>query len=223
MKLAINSNKHFFAFLLTLGIASTASAQINIDTAKTIITPASLPYRPVTGNDKQDISKPGEEKNTTKEDPKSVRDAVKEFVEKDEAASKKKSAGNEGTQPAYLVDTRLDSVNLRSWKEYYGYMEFGYKHRRNVFAWQMFSSKVIFYIVIGLVLIGIYFAWLQFNFAMKNSKKAGDLGKQLETEISASGKEFKVSSPVLGVIILLISLMFFYLYLRYVYPINEVF
>jgi hypothetical protein len=42
-----------------------------------------------------------------------------------------------------------------------------------------------------------------------------------ELEISKSG--VKVSSPILGVIILVISLAFFYLYLVYVYPIEEIF
>ncbi len=43
------------------------------------------------------------------------------------------------------------------------------------------------------------------------------------TEIVASVKGIKVSSPILGVIILVISLLFFYLYLVYVYPITEIF
>ena len=43
------------------------------------------------------------------------------------------------------------------------------------------------------------------------------------TELEASVKGIKVSSPVLGVIILVISLLFFYLYLAFVYPIQEVF
>jgi hypothetical protein len=39
-------------------------------------------------------------------------------------------------------------------------------------------------------------------------------------DLSTAG--LKVSSPVLGVIILVISLAFFYLYLVYVYPISEI-
>jgi len=40
-----------------------------------------------------------------------------------------------------------------------------------------------------------------------------------QLELGQTG--LKVSSPVLGVIILVISLAFFYLYLVYVYPIGE--
>ena len=43
------------------------------------------------------------------------------------------------------------------------------------------------------------------------------------TEFSASLKGIKVSSPILGVVILIISLAFFYLYLVYVYPIEDIF
>ena len=43
------------------------------------------------------------------------------------------------------------------------------------------------------------------------------------TSFSASATGISVSSPVLGVIILVISLAFFYLYLVYVYPISELF
>ena len=43
------------------------------------------------------------------------------------------------------------------------------------------------------------------------------------TEFVFSLKEFKVRSPVLGVIVLTLSLAFFYLYLVYVYPIENVF
>jgi hypothetical protein len=124
---------------------------------------------------------------------------------------------------ASFTDPRLDSVKLEAWNSYYYYMNFGYKHRRNVFYWQLVSSKIIFFVVIGLVSIGIYFAWLQFYHTIKLSKESGDVEKMLSTELTASFKEIKIVSPVLGVIILIISFLFFYLYLRYVYPISELF
>jgi hypothetical protein len=50
-----------------------------------------------------------------------------------------------------------------------------------------------------------------------------DNSSDLNTQFEANFKGIKVSSPVLGVIILTLSLLFFYLYLVYVYPITEVF
>ncbi len=123
-----------------------------------------------------------------------------------------------------LKDNRLDSVKLDAWKSYYKYMSQGYRHRSNVFTWQLLSSVIIFCMVIFLVLSGIYFAWLQFKQAMKEKEKGDDSRiENLTTELNVSSKEIKVSSPVLGVIILIISLLFFYLYLVYVYPIQEIF
>ncbi len=94
-------------------------------------------------------------------------------------------------------------------------------HRKRVFEWQLFSSKLIFFTVLLLVIIGIYFSWLQFRTGIdKDKEKHSESETRTELEISTSG--FKVKSPILGVIILLISLAFFYLYLAHVYPIDVV-
>ena len=122
-----------------------------------------------------------------------------------------------------VFDNKLDSLKLKAWMNYYSYMSFGYEHRKRVFYWQLVSSEIIFFVVICLVLVGVYFAWLQFYHTLKYNKKDGDPDTSLSTELSASFKEIKIVSPVLGVIILIISFMFFYLYLRYVYPIDELF
>ncbi len=58
--------------------------------------------------------------------------------------------------------------------------------------------------------------------ALDAEKTATSENSQI-TEIEASLQGIRVSSPVLGVIILIISLLFFYLYLVHVYPINDVY
>ncbi|WP_298293737.1 hypothetical protein [uncultured Litoreibacter sp.] len=97
---------------------------------------------------------------------------------------------------------------------YYTNLTEGLVHRRKVFEWQYTSSLIIFFVVIGIVLIGLYFSWMQFHAA-----KDGQVG---ETTMEASKDGFKLSSPVLGVVILVLSLAFFYLYLVHVYPISEI-
>ena len=123
----------------------------------------------------------------------------------------------------FQPDSLTSIIQQSTWKSYYEYKNFGYVHRKNVFKWQLISSKLIFFVVIGLVLSGIYFAGLQFFHAIKLSKKAGDLEKIMNTELAASSGEIKVSSPVLGVIILVLSFLFFFLYLKFVYPIQDTF
>lgn len=104
-------------------------------------------------------------------------------------------------------------------REYYTYLRKGLEHRQRVFAWQYYSSIVIFVVVILLVASGIYFAAVQFHQGVLQGRPGAETATQLEAGTSG----VKVSSPVLGVIILTLSLAFFWLYLRYVYPISEIF
>lgn len=104
-------------------------------------------------------------------------------------------------------------------RAYYSYRKQGYDRRLQAFEWQAWSSKVIFVVVLLLVFVGIVFAALQFRAGLGGSGKPGEL----DTEFAVDLKGLRVRSPVLGVIVLTISLAFFYLYLVYVYPIFNVF
>jgi hypothetical protein len=115
------------------------------------------------------------------------------------------------------LDPRTKERYQAALQRYYEYLFSGFEHRQRVFGWQLLSSKIIFVVVLVLVFVGIYFAAVQFHMALRQKTK------EEPTEIEASLKGIKVSSSVLGVIILVISLAFFYLYLAYVYPITEIF
>jgi hypothetical protein len=123
--------------------------------------------------------------------------------------------------PVMIDPQRLDeqgqASQRRAFQAYYDYRSEGFDHRRRVFAWQLLSSKIIFLLVVSLVAAGIYFSWLQFRQGLK-----GDAGGDTRTTLEATPGGIKLSSPVLGVIILTLSLLFFYLYLVYVYPIEEI-
>jgi hypothetical protein len=121
--------------------------------------------------------------------------------------------------PPWLTDAATNRAFLESEREYYMYKASGLRYRSRVFEWQLFSSRIIFTTVILLVTSGIVFAAIQFRAGLKRPRAAAS---DVATEIDLSTSSVKVSSPVLGVIILVISLAFFYLYLVYVYPISEV-
>jgi hypothetical protein len=144
-----------------------------------------------------------------------------EISDKKEGLSRPKTEGLESIIPQApgpeMLDPKTKERYLTALQHYYEYRISGYEHRRRVFEWQLFSSKFIFVVVLVLVLAGIYFAAVQFHTAL------GRKEKEEVTEFVASATGIKVSSPVLGVIILVISLAFFYLYLVYVYPITEIF
>jgi uncharacterized membrane protein len=93
---------------------------------------------------------------------------------------------------------------------YYKYRVTGFHHRQKVFQWQLLSARIIFIVLIFLVLVGIYFSWVQFKTGIREKEKTGKGDRQEVTELSASPKGIRISSPVLGVIILTISLLFFF-------------
>jgi hypothetical protein len=102
---------------------------------------------------------------------------------------------------------------------YYDYHRWGLRLRQRSYEWQLQSSKIIFVVVLLLVGLGIYFAWVQFHVDIVR----GTPPAQIVSEITAGKEGLRVSSPVLGVIILVLSLLFFYLYLAFVYPITQSF
>lgn len=122
--------------------------------------------------------------------------------------------------PEWLKDSATNQLFLEAMGAYYRYRSSGLEHRSRVFEWQLFSSKVIFATVLMLVGAGMAFAAIQFRVGLRRAP--GDKAQEM-TEVNLSATSVKVSSPVLGVIILVISLAFFYLYLVYVYPISEIF
>jgi hypothetical protein len=88
-------------------------------------------------------------------------------------------------------------------------------HRRNVFEWQLFASKIIFWMVLSLVIAGVAFSAVQFGVSLRRRTDFAD------AEIAMSVEGVKIRSQFLGVITLALSLAFFYLYLKTVYPIVE--
>jgi hypothetical protein len=125
------------------------------------------------------------------------------------------------------------------------YGVFSLKHAEKAYEWQHTSTIIIFWVVIMLMVAGIVFSWIQFRQGMHHPAQplmpslttvstaeavaAGGeaaaapevtMEKNAVTEFSASPQGIKVASSTLGVIILVISMCFFYMYLRYVYPIS---
>ena len=127
---------------------------------------------------------------------------------------------NDSLMKSLVVLSREDSLLKKAISDY---NLFGLAHRKKSLQWNYTSSIIIFWSVITLVFSGIFFAGVQFYVAMKLAKAAPEKPDGLATQFEASMQGIKVNSPVLGVIILVISILFFFLYLKYVYPVMEVF
>lgn len=97
---------------------------------------------------------------------------------------------------------------------------FTYDHIRRTYEWNYTSTLIIFWMVILLVFSGLVFSAIQFYKSIvlaPRNEKAVD-----SSTIEASLQGIKITSSVLGVIVLVISMLFFYLYLAHVYPVITV-
>lgn len=86
----------------------------------------------------------------------------------------------------------------------------GLKQRATSLAWHYRASQIIFFLVIGIVALGVGMSYRHFLHGESSTTKI---------EIGTAG--VVVSSRLVGVLVLFISLLFFYLYLVEVYPIIE--
>jgi hypothetical protein len=120
------------------------------------------------------------------------------------------------------------------------YLAFSWKYRQKVFEWQYRSTIGIFIVSILLVLSGIAFAAWQLQYSMRLGLHRMSLMTAAAAASAASGSTdpaspdsndttlkvsptgLEVHSATLGVIILAFSMCFFYMYLKYVYPIQIV-
>ncbi len=138
-----------------------------------------------------------------------------------------------------IEDARLDQAKT-------DYAIWSLKHAEAAYEWQHISTIIIFFVVVFLVLAGVVFSWMQFKIARHHpmqsiatsviSAKANESSsedgnpsietataeKESVTEFSASPQGIKIASSAIGVVILVISMCFFYLYLAYVYPISVI-
>lgn len=90
-------------------------------------------------------------------------------------------------------------------------------NRQAIISRQQSTGNIIFILVVVLVLSGLLFSAIQFYIALRSVKKRSAVA-DTNTSFKASLSGIEVSSSVLGVIVLTISIAFFYLYLSRVYP-----
>ncbi|HEY6814152.1 MAG TPA: hypothetical protein VI168_01310 [Croceibacterium sp.] len=119
------------------------------------------------------------------------------------------------------------------------------QHYKKAWEWHHFTNQVIFWLVVGIVLFGMFTAWLQFRGDMRRSGARkptalavppGEVGSNPAApadddpedaaddriRIIASLSQLEVRSKTIGVIILIASIVFFLLYLKYIYPMHVV-
>ena len=156
----------------------------------------------------------GEQIKPSEESKSSYIEKIEDFISgkvalpEDKDVSKKDNFIFPKIPHANLLDKKTSLKYQKSMQAYYDYRVRGFEHRSKVFEWQLFSSKLLFVVVLGLVFLGVYFAKVQFYEGLKDNKKNIETNKR-NTRIVFSRKSIEISSPMIGVIILAISLGFF--------------
>lgn len=120
-----------------------------------------------------------------------------------------------------------DSAALKMRQDVYQYT---FNQNKKVFQWQYISSIIIFFIVVLIVLMGLYMAYMQFRLSEKmfltpSADKTRDNANAVEimkADLELGKDGLKINTAVIGLIILSLSLAFLFLYLKYVYPISIV-
>ena len=121
----------------------------------------------------------------------------------------------------------ISQTNLKMNEEVFRYT---FNQNKKVFQWQYISSIIIFFVVVFIVLMGLYLAYIQFRlsekmFLKQSTDKSKDDANALElikADLELGKDGLKINTAVIGLIILSLSLAFLFLYLKYVYPISIV-
>ncbi|MDA8019237.1 MAG: hypothetical protein MPN21_17490 [Thermoanaerobaculia bacterium] len=94
------------------------------------------------------------------------------------------------------------------------------EHRERLFRWQLTANQISFWMVLVLVFSGLVFAGIQFRTSMLAAKETGGSSDVMQ-ELTLGAQGITIRSSVIGLVILGLSLGFFYLYLVYVFPLDE--
>lgn len=114
----------------------------------------------------------------------------------------------------YAAVEKKNRVDESSFAQLDVYNAWALDNRQRVIERQQLAATVVLIVVVFLVLAGTVFSAIQFWIAMRHAR----LGKSPPvTTLKASLTSVEVSSSVLGITILVISLLFFYLYLEKVF------
>jgi len=120
-----------------------------------------------------------------------------------------------------LLNAHLASTNSRINQKYIEARIANYDHlidmmkvQEAVFEWQHMAGNVILILVVVVVLSGVGFSGLQLYKAVTEG------GPQASSELEVSATKFRVTSSVVGIIVLTLSLAFLYLFIMNVYTIR---
>jgi hypothetical protein len=140
------------------------------------------------------------------------------------------AAGAGEAVPAKYPDPQTNEKYQEAVRAGFDYQTYSYAHAKRTFEWQYWSGQIIFWIAMLLVGAGLLFSAVQFYLGFRHplvvrtggSEPQSAPAEAATSEFEATLHGIKLKSSVLGLLILAMSMVFFYLYLKYVYPITNV-
>jgi hypothetical protein len=119
------------------------------------------------------------------------------------------------------LNKKLDLNNSPLQQKYYETLSAQYdydvalmKQHQSVLTWELFASNVSLWLVAFIVVAGVGFAGVQLWQAVQKG------GPQAETQLEIAATKFRLTSSVVGIVVLGMSYFFFYLFVKEIYPLT---
>lgn len=152
-------------------------------------------------------------------------------LEKTLEALRKMNRDYEALQAQFRIDplakAAIDAYN-ESWVEYFSHQQALRNHALSALRWQLITAYCLTVLVLGVVGLGIYLSIIEVRAALKKPSEvekdvlARDTQSTLQEriELTLSVQKLQVTSAVTGVVILVLSLAFLYLFVKEVFEID---
>ena len=119
-----------------------------------------------------------------------------------------------------LLNQKLDAMNGPVGQAQTQYWLARYQHEQDLMSaskatleWQLFASNVLLWVVILVAAAGVVYSGLQLAIAAKT-------GKQRDTSLEISAQRVRVTSSVVGIVVLALSIAFLLIFVDEVYQIR---
>lgn len=114
-------------------------------------------------------------------------------------------------------DKDFNEYVIESKKHYEVYRQWAIEENRQVFEWQLRSTKIVFWISVLVSISGIVFAFWQFVEAAQIEKSTRDVS-EIEVKTQIASMTFKSKS--FAALVMALSIVYLLIYVNFVYPIK---
>jgi len=120
------------------------------------------------------------------------------------------------------LNAKLDATHTPLQQKYDAYLAMQYdeqvalmQHRVAVFKWQEFASNVMLWVVVAVVLSGLVFSAAQLIDGLR-------FGKDMQGNLEISAQGLKITSSIVGLLVLALSIAFVLIFVDQIYSIDVV-